>query len=226
MEKIIYNYEEYPPLPFDGKYRLLDVKTIKKLTRMVRDTIEYRQLMKYMKKNLDINKCSFYSDYTIEKGLTIELHHHPFTLFDFVDTVARKQFNSKEVEKDRHIIPYKVINEVLNLHYFFYVGLVPLNPTCHELVHAGKLVLHPSMIIGDYKYFVEEYKPFLSEEVLDKLDEFEVVGTKDIEEIPEILKYRPAMVSNLNIRSLESYDIERIIVEKATQRFIENNKNP
>ena len=81
----LYEYDEIPEPSYDGKYRALDVPLVKYMTGRVRKTIEYHNLIDYMKKTMNINTCSFYKDYSMDKGFTIELHHAPLTLFDIVE---------------------------------------------------------------------------------------------------------------------------------------------
>lgn len=205
--------------PYDGKYRKLDISLIKYITGRVRKTIEYRNLVDYLKRNLNINHCSFYKDYSIDRGFKIELHHSPLTLFDYVETVCNKHYS--ENKEDPHIIPWMVEEEVNRLHYEFKVGLVPLNPTSHKLVHSGNLRIHPRMVNFNWRRFVEDYKDFVSDEIKSKIEEFHELSKLDPDEIPDILKYKPVIISNLKFKSLGSIDLGKFIVDKLRTRFEE-----
>ncbi|MFW6377562.1 MAG: hypothetical protein ACOCZ5_02845 [bacterium] len=218
MKKLqTYIYDELPEMSFDGKYRKLDVSLIKYITGRVRHTIEYRNFVDYMKKTININRCTFYKNYSMENGFTIELHHSPFCLYDYVETVCNKHYS--KCDKDPYIEPWRVEEEVNKLHYQFLVGLVPLNPTSHKLVHSGNLKIHPRMVEGNWSKFVESYKEYLSDEVRGKLEEFKTIGKSDPDEIPEIMKYKPIMISNLKFRSLGNYDMEKIIIKNLQEKF-------
>ena len=217
----VYEYDDLADVPFDGKYRILDEQMIKYMTARVRKTIEYRNLVDYMKKTMNINTCSFYKDYSMGNGFTIELHHAPFCLFDYVESVARKHFD--EDKDDPHFQPWRVEEEVNRLHYEFVVGLIPVNPTAHQLIHSGNLKLHPRMVEGNWRRFLSDYDEYISDAVRGKAEEFIALAKTNPDEIPEIVKYRPVMISNLKFKSLGDIDLQQLIVEKLKERFIENN---
>lgn len=218
----IIEYDDIPEPSFDGYYRVLDPKIIKYMCKRVRQTIEYKELVDYMKKTMNINHCSFYKDYSMANGFTVELHHSPFRLYDYVEAVARK-FMSEDNE-DPKFQCWAVEEEVNRLHYDFMVGLVPLNPTAHQLVHSGNLKIHPKMVICDWEVFVKEYKEFLSDEAVGICEEFRVLGTMDVDEIPEIVKYKPLMISNSKIKSLGSINVGQLIIDKLTRVKLESKK--
>lgn len=219
-EKVKYEIIEFDELPlpnYDGKYRKLDVSLMKYITNRVRKTIEYKNLIEYLKKTLNINHCSFYKDYSMENGFTIELHHAPLTLYDYVETVCNYHFSLNK--NDPYIIPWEIEEEVNKLHYEFKVGLIPLNSTAHKLVHSGALEIHPSMVNFNWKSFVNEYKDFLSEEVNNKILLFNEIAKTDPDEIPSVLKYKPVLINNLKFKSLGKFNIENLILEKLKEKM-------
>ena len=215
----VYEYtEDYLP-NFDGKYRVLDEPIIKYVTSRVRRTIEYRNLIDYMKRTMNINRCTFYKDYSMENGFTIELHHAPLTLYDIVEAVCHKHF---ELDKDDpHFEPWRVEEEVNLLHYEFLVGLIPLNPTAHKLVHSDALKVHPRMVEGNWKKFHEKYSKWMSDAARGKIEEFIMFGKTNPDEIPDIVKYTPTMLSSTRFKSLGTLNIKELIVEKHKERFME-----
>lgn len=226
MEKI-YEYDEVPLPNFDGKYRHIDVPLVKYITARVRKTIEYHNLIDYMKKTMDINRCSFYKDYSMENGFIIELHHSPLTLFDIVEAVSNKHFKlNKESSEDGvgYLEPWIIEEEVNILHYEFLVGLVPLNPSAHKLVHSGKLKIHPRMVIGNWKRFMSEYEDYISDDVRGKIEEFYVLAKTNPDEISDLVKYTPVLINNIRFKSLGSVNIQSLIVDKLKQNFIESQK--
>ena len=215
----VIEFDDILDCPYDGKYRKIDIGLIKYITGRIRKTIEYKNLVDYLKRNMNINFCSFYKDYSIDRGFTIELHHSPLTLFDYVETVCNKQY--AENVDDPHIIPWKIEEEVNRLHYEFKVGLVPLNPSAHKLVHSGNLRIHPRMVNFNWKRFISDHSDYISDEVKGKVTEFIELAKLDPDEIPEILKYKPVIISNLKFKSLGSIDIGKLIVDKLRSQFEE-----
>ena len=219
----VFTYNDLPEPPFDGKYRVIDEKLIEYLVKIVRRTIENREFIRYMKKEMDIGRCAFYKDYDMKNGFTIELHHAPLTLYDITYAVAIKIFKASD-NKEPFIYPYQVVDEVNYLHFNGLVGLVPLNPTAHELVHDDMLDLHPQMIVGRYKEFYSMYKPYMTDESKMKIKEFNDLESKDPNTIPSILKYKPIMIKNSKFKSLGNLKLQELIIEKQTKRFIEAQK--
>ena len=58
---------------------------IKKCVSMVRQTIEYRDWANYIKDMMGHKICLFTQESADE--LTVEIHHHPLTLFDLVSII-------------------------------------------------------------------------------------------------------------------------------------------
>lgn len=146
-------------------------KYVFQIEKIVRSSLEYKDYINFLKENLDLNKCIFFQNVTSDKTnrrskVSIELHHEPFTLFDYVNTVVTKYQTEG--------LPLNALNiadEVLELHYANKVGLVPLSKTMHEVIHnSTKLLVPLNMCYGDYSQFLEEYEPYISEDMYDKLE--------------------------------------------------------
>ena len=221
-EMIVYEYDELPDMEYDGAFRKIDTNLIKYITHRVRKTIEYKNFIDYVKKNLNINHCSFYKDYSIDRGFTIELHHSPFTLYDYVETVCNKHYAMDK--HDPRVYCWRVEEEVNQLHYEFMVGLVPLNPSAHKLVHSGNLTVHPRMVNFKWNHFISEYQEHISDEIKGKIEEFEILGLTDPDTIPNIVKYKPVIINNMKFKSLGSVNIENIIISKLRTRFEESQR--
>lgn len=213
----VITFDELPDCPSDGKYRKLDTSLIKYITARVRKTIEYKNLIDYLKRTMNINNCSFYKDYSIDKGFTIELHHAPLTLYDYVETICNYHFSLNK--NDPYIIPWEIEEETNKLHYEFKIGLIPLNPTAHKLVHSGALEIHPLMVNFNWKSFINQYKDYISDEVKNKITFFDELNNKDPNEIPSILKYKPVIINNLRFKSLGNFNIQELIVDKLKERM-------
>lgn len=183
---------DIPEIDMDGKYKIVEEKVIKYIERIIRSSYEYRDYIKYLKTTLDINSCTFYEGYSISNGLSVEIHHSPFTLFQYVETVCRKHFDLNKGYFDA----LEVAEEVTKLHFQFLVGLVPLNPTAHKLVHSGNLKIHPDLVLGGWEVFLEEYRKWLPESIDNDLIELEALRKNPSDEIPRILKKKELRIES------------------------------
>jgi len=221
MSDNVYEYDDLPEPSYDGKYREVTVALIKYITARVRKTIEYKNYIEYLKKTMDVNKCSFYKDYSMENGYTIEMHHHPLSLFDIVETVCKKYTTlTEKCPGGSFVRPWEIEEEVNILHYDFFVGLTPLSPTAHKLVHSGRLKIHPRMVIGNWGKFIKEYKPYISEAVNGKIEEFKIMAKTNPDTIPELMKYKPILINNTNYKSLGSLNIQDLIINKLKTKYL------
>lgn len=141
-------------------------KYIKDIERIVRTSFEYRLFIRYLKENFGMDKCAFLNNISNEEdtSIKIELHHHPFTLYDIINIIYRKRYYNHE-----SLSVFMVAEEVLRCHYQLIVGLIPLSETVHQLVHAGRLFVPVNKVLGRYKLFVDIYYPFIEPEMIDTL---------------------------------------------------------
>lgn len=174
LKKVFVNNDEIeilviPHLPeYDiNDYDLMDNKDFKKyindIKRFCRNSFEYRQMVKYLRENLDMNKCSFYENVNNidTTKIKIHIHHDPLTLEDICLIVYNKRSTygeSLEVEM--------VAKEVMFLHYKLLIGLIPLAETPHELVHNQYLFVPADKVLGHYGKFIDMYEPFMTPEQL------------------------------------------------------------
>ena len=76
---------------------LFDPKDFKKymttVERIVRNSFEYRQMVKYLRENFNMNSCSFYENVSNENSrrIKIHIHHDPITLYDMCVIVFNKR---------------------------------------------------------------------------------------------------------------------------------------
>ena len=153
------------------QYDLLDDKSFKKymtdLERSVRNSFEYRKLIKYLKNSEGMNVCSFLENVSCADNnkVKIEIHHSPFTLFDICLAVFKKRQYKKEPTDIE-----SVAEEVIYLHYIGWVGLIPLSSTVHDLVHNQYLFVPTDRVRGFYNRFKDYYYNFISPDALDALD--------------------------------------------------------
>lgn len=209
--------DEIPSPDLDMQFRVLTTPILKYFTNLVRSSYEYKLYIQFLKNVLDVNKCSYYEGYSMENGLTIEAHHSPFTLYDICEAVAKRQFE----ENDGYVEAFSVGEEVTRLHFEFKVGLVPLNPTAHELVHSGELFIHPDIVLGDWKRFEAEYRTWFSEEAKVKyLDLIEFTKDPTVKAYPKILEKNEIILSVKGLESLKSIDIGKFIAATKTKQYL------
>ena len=155
-------------------YNLEDEKEydhyIKDIEIQVRRSFEYRQFIKYIRENMNMNKCSFLKGVSNEEtfDIKIEIHHYPFTLRDIVEIVYRKRNYYNE-----SLTIWMVAKEIMELHYKLLIGLIPLSETVHELVHNARLFIPVDHVLGRYNLFIDYYKPFCTPEQLETIDRIE-----------------------------------------------------
>ena len=135
-------------------------KFIKKVEMIVRSSLEYHELIDYLKYKMGMNFCSFFhkvsKDIYGKVKFRIEIHHEPFTLYDIVAIVLNDKINNSS-DCDRIDI-YDIADEVMENHYAGHVGLIPLSVTVHELVHSGKVFIPLQFLDSGYIQFYQKYK--------------------------------------------------------------------
>ena len=163
-----------PRLPVITKYRQR-VKLIKTIETYVRSSLEYKDLIKYLKDYIDMNQCEFFQNFDgSQKPGLIQIHHEPFDLFSITQIVMNRQ--EKELG---YINELQVAEEVMRLHYRGLVGLIPLSVTAHELVHDGKLIVPLNCVYGKFVQFVKEYYDYIDDVLLVMLNE-KIEQTKNL----------------------------------------------
>ena len=142
-------------------------KYISTIEQIVRRSAPYKEYVRFLKDNFDMNRCLVLKNLrsTTGKHYSIEIHHEPFTLYDIVETVI-----SKRLELGESIATLPVSDEVMGLHYEGKIGLVPLTTTMHELVHNGRIFIPLQYIYQDYAGFFAEYENYFSQNSVDKLE--------------------------------------------------------
>lgn len=179
--------DEIPP--FQNNTVLTDInndKLIKKIEKEARNSLEYKNYFRYLKENLDMKRCSYLPNITSAiSNLNVELHHCPYTLFDITKVVCNKLILQKG-----NALEFDICNEVMELHYKNMIGLIPLSPTVHELVHSGAIDVNPNITYGFWMKFIDEYKDFFTEDI--QLKTKDILAFKDVPttRIPDILKVK------------------------------------
>lgn len=145
-------------------------KCIKRLERKCRSSMEYKDLIKYLRTNMDMESCVFLPKLGKGKRTTTEIHHEPYDLYTICGIVLKKH----ELEHDGNINEMMVAKEVMKLHYQGVIGLIPLSGIAHELVHDGKLFVPLYCVFGKFVEFTQKYYDAIveyDETILDKLQQ-------------------------------------------------------
>lgn len=220
--------DEIPPYDKED-YDLFNAKDFKKYTddieRVIRAAMEYKEFVNYLRNYMDMNRCAFFKNVTNAQTtkIKIHIHHHPFTLYDLVMTIYSKRcanHESLEVEL--------VAKEVMYIHYFLYVGLVPLAETVHELVHNQLLFVPLNVVMGKYNEFVDMYKSYVPKEAIEKLHTYEeMTKTYDAIKNTHILEMSPVYLKlpGDDPNALGAYGLPKLadIVDKVKNRVLELN---
>lgn len=181
------------------------MKLIRTVEGLVRKSLEYKQYIKFLKTEIDMNECSFFQNINNKERsrVSIEIHHEPFTLFDITKIVI-----DRFVENDIPLNPLMIAEEVMELHYKNMVGLIPLSTTVHQLVHDGKICIPLQSVYGDYIMFLKEYN--LSDDMKDMLKR-KVQVSKEVASLDTSIlnvKYVYLNVEGFNFPQLITHDDE------------------
>lgn len=204
IEKI----DHIPEPDFNMKFVEYDDKLLKHLKRLIRGSLEYVSLMNFLKTS-GFSSCVFHPGYDMKNGLKIEMHHEPFTITDIIRTVCDKQLKLNKFFTERSIC-----NEVMESHYNFEVGLVPLCPTCHELRHNNeKLKIHPKSVICEgWKLWYEKYKSFADDLVCEKYEKFAELMKKDVA-YPEIISKKNVYLEVKSQERISDKECHKLLID-------------
>lgn len=180
------------------------VKFIKQVETMIRKSFEYQNMIYFLKSEVDMTMCSIFNNVSVDENRTvkIEIHHSPYTLFDLCYIVL-----AKRLAKDEKIGHLYIANEVMQLHYKMWVGLIPLSATPHDLDHSGSLFIPISKVYGNVQKFYDFYYEHMTEEQRDTMRRRVELADK-YTDIPDLLKtsYRYLEVSDM--AQIEFYNEE------------------
>lgn len=163
--EIIEKKIEYSPIIYIGDINENNIdKYIKKIEKLIRGSFEYRNYISYIKNELEIKNCAFLRN--INEPKLIDIHHYPLTLFDISEIVL-----NKHIEEKSQIDIFIIANEIVELHYMNYIGLIPISKTVHQLFHKNEESIHISLnqVFGNFIKFLELYKKYLNERMINKL---------------------------------------------------------
>ena len=157
-------------------------KLIKRIEKIVRQSYEYKDLILFLREEMNLDRCLILSNIDIHTA-RIELHHDPLRLYDVVDTVLRKHETLLGAE---NINVFDIADEVMEIHYKEMIPLVPVTTTVHELIHADEVFIPIQLIsqggFGNWRLFVSVYKKYMSPEFQKQLRDYVYTSNKVIQE--------------------------------------------
>jgi len=189
-------------------------KFIKRIERVIRSSMEYRDYIAYLKEYVNMNQCAFFNNVENAQGnrVRIEIHHEPLTLYDIVKVVVNKYIQEAIPLNELYIA-----DEVMNLHYTNQVGLIPLSKSVHQIVHNSNDIIIPlHMVYGNYKQFLEEYNDYLS---IDETDTF--ILDKIENKIDESREFNKEMANKLTPKyvyvEVEGYSLPKKVTIEGSE---------
>ena len=124
---------------------------IKKVEAIVRKSPEYKDWTSYIKDVLGHYSCELTGEMAAQ--VTVEIHHHPISLFIITKAMIVQYINS-----DKGFCSFDIAQDVINLHYENRIGYIPLVKTLHEKFHNGFLLLPMELVKGDWKHITQQYE--------------------------------------------------------------------
>ncbi len=189
---VIDNIPSYNIIDYDTDDDKDFIKFINDVEKDVRTSLEYREFVNYLRDYMDMNKCSFLENVSNKDSfkIKIHIHHHPLTLYEIAFIIFRKrQYYGESLELE------EVSKEVMYVHYFLMVGLIPLSETVHELVHDQLIYIPLDKVMGDWQEFMDVYDKFIPEETREKIDRYQKEECSLLEEKNrDLLKMQPMYI--------------------------------
>ena len=169
VEILVMN-DELPPFDIVDYRSDEEDKLINDVENLCRHSFTYQEWVQYLRNYMDMNKCSFfeYISNVDTTSIKIHLHHSPITLMEMVVTILEKRKFYKE-----SLLIEAIAKEVMYVHYCTMVGIIPLCETVHELVHNQFIFVPNSAVMGNYKWFIDQYGPWIPTQVRNKYDNIE-----------------------------------------------------
>ena len=103
-------------------------KFIKNVEKTVRSSVEYKKWLTFLKSTLSVD-LSCYHTGNLPNMCSLEIHHHPYTLFQLVDICMYNM-------QDELYTVFDLAKNVMKLHFMNMVGFVPLCISSHENYHS------------------------------------------------------------------------------------------
>lgn len=174
----------------DGMYLDSYMVEDSELTKIVKNAMSiYRTSKEYTSFVSSIlslkSNCSVFPNINIGGEVTIELHHHPFTLFDIFNIILYDG-----IKKNKDMTTLDLVQSVHTDHMNGLVTVIPLCKTVHDLYHSydNDIKFPLNILIGDLTSFIVKYKEVLTTDHLEKVKG--TIGETHVNDIIEKLKVR------------------------------------
>ena len=118
-------------------------KLIKTVEKYVRSSIEYKKWLTFLKGTLSIDFQCYHTG-NLPSMCSLEIHHHPYTLFQLVDIMILNM-------QDELYTIFDLAKNVMKLHFMNLVGFVPLCISSHENYHAQILDIPIEVCEGNWR---------------------------------------------------------------------------
>lgn len=211
-------------------YDLYDEKEFRKyindIERIVRNSREYKVYIQYLRNYMDMNTSLFSENVSNAQTtkIKIEIHHTPFTLFDITMTIFNKRSRCGE-----SLNAFLVAKEVAYIHYFLYVGLIPLSKTEHKLVHNQTLLVPLDKVLGRYNEFIEMYREDIPTDAIERFNVYkDMTDHYDYNENTKILQIEPTFIQYDNNQYLGSYNNSQLleVMDNTNSMMLEMHQRP
>ena len=201
-------------------------KYIQEIEKCCRNSFEYKNFVNYLRNYMDMNKCAFFKNVSNKDTfkIKIELHHCPFTLYDIVMTVFNKRLFYHE-----YLEVEMVAKEVMYIHYFCMVGIIPLAETVHELVHNRVLFIPIDNVFGNYQEFITVYKEFIPEDAMQRYEAAEAQTLAYNEQANlQVIQQSPLIVQLPDDNGSGLYELPKLeaVVNLMKNRVLEMKESP
>jgi len=148
---------------------------IKSVEGLIRKSVEYYEFVSYIRDTLGNKYCAF-TEESNDETEDVEMHHHPFTLYDIVCIVTYNK-----IKNNQKFTSLSIAQEVLRRHFELNVGVVPLLGSLHKKYHNGYLEIPMEFVIGNYKKLFEIY--YIDDETKNKVSKLMFITLSNISEI-------------------------------------------
>lgn len=212
------NKYELPEITYTPDVDFEDSKSVEHYVKsckiLIRNSLEYKQLMNFLKYNMGMNTCFFLPNVKKEKKskISIEIHHTGFVMEDIIKTILYDLYENGE-EYDCQ----SVAEKVMYYHYKGFISLTALSSTAHQLIHEPDSMLFIPLGMedfGDINLFFEEFIDIIKKYLPDlykKFESYKMISdtVNNIEEI--IPEYMDVNIIYYNCEGVDIPTMDKIL---------------
>lgn len=181
--KRISNFIDPDRLGYDLSDEKSKINFVKYIEKIIRGSFEYKKMIEFLRDKIDMNHCAFFKDVNNKiNGITIEIHHEPFSLYDVTYIVLQMY-----MDEGYPLKPSNIAEEVMLLHFFGMIGLIPLSKTVHELVHDSQIFIPITHVFGNVEKFYRQYFKYMSPQQKEILAKSIKISKQLEESVPNVL---------------------------------------